>query len=88
MLPLLYRQIRLPLYAVLAFALVGCATGTSAQGLISTQKLSAPLANELVGETVATEKPAGTRIDQPSVWPSVAHVWRTPPESSALHGMS
>ena len=28
-------------------------TGVSAQGLITTQKLSAPLANELVGETVA-----------------------------------
>ena len=39
--------------AVLAFALVGSATGASAQGLISMQKLSAPLANELVGETVA-----------------------------------
>ena len=39
--------------AVLAFALVGSATGAWAQGLISTQKLSASLANELVGETVA-----------------------------------
>ena len=39
--------------AVLACALVGTATGASAQGLVSMQKLSAPLANELVGETVA-----------------------------------
>ena len=40
--------------AVLAFALLVPATGAWAQGLISVQKLSAPLANELVGETVAT----------------------------------
>jgi uncharacterized protein GlcG (DUF336 family) len=38
---------------VLALAVFGSATGVPAQGLISTQKLSAPLANELVGETVA-----------------------------------
>src|SRR3989442_7598662 len=36
-----------------AFAVVGAATGAGAQGLISMQKLSAPLANELVGEAVA-----------------------------------
>ncbi len=40
--------------AVVAIALVGTATGAWAQGLITMQKLSAPLANELVGETVAT----------------------------------
>ena len=40
--------------AVVAFTLVGVATGAWAQGLITMQKLSAPLANELVGETVAT----------------------------------
>ena len=39
--------------AVLAFALVGMATGAGAQGLVTMQKLSAPLANELVGDTVA-----------------------------------
>src|SRR2546427_1055841 len=39
--------------AVVAVALVGTATGAWAQGLITMQKLSAPLANELVGETVA-----------------------------------
>src|SRR6266850_1345673 len=40
--------------AVLALALLVTATGAWAQGLISMQKLSAPLANELVGDTVAT----------------------------------
>jgi len=40
--------------AVLALALLVTATGAWAQGLISVQKLSAPLANELVGDTVAT----------------------------------
>ena len=40
--------------AVVAFTLVGVATEAWAQGLITMQKLSAPLANELVGETVAT----------------------------------
>src|SRR5438093_2556704 len=39
---------------VVAVALVGTVTGVWAQGLITMQKLSAPLANELVGETVAT----------------------------------
>jgi len=39
--------------AVFAIAVVMATTGASAQGLISIQKLSAPLANELVGETVA-----------------------------------
>src|SRR5258705_9640998 len=37
-----------------ALALLVTATGAWAQGLISVQKLSAPLANELVGDTVAT----------------------------------
>src|SRR5262249_41824616 len=36
-----------------AFVLAGSATGSWAQGLVSMQKLSAPLANELVGESVA-----------------------------------
>src|SRR5438093_3118830 len=40
--------------AVVALALVGTVTGVWAQGLITMKKLSAPLANELVGETVAT----------------------------------
>jgi hypothetical protein len=39
--------------AVLAPAVFGCTTGALAQGLISTQKLAASLANELVGESVA-----------------------------------
>jgi uncharacterized protein GlcG (DUF336 family) len=39
--------------AVSAFALVGITTAASAQGLVTIQKLSAPLANELVGESVA-----------------------------------
>jgi uncharacterized protein GlcG (DUF336 family) len=39
--------------AVLVLAVTGAATGASAQGLITMTKLSAPLANELVGETVA-----------------------------------
>jgi uncharacterized protein GlcG (DUF336 family) len=39
--------------AVIAVTLVGIATTASAQGLIATQRLSAALANELVGETVA-----------------------------------
>jgi uncharacterized protein GlcG (DUF336 family) len=38
---------------VLALALAGGATAAQAQGLLTVQKLSAPLANELVGETVA-----------------------------------
>ncbi|PYN26158.1 MAG: hypothetical protein DMD99_06375 [Candidatus Rokuibacteriota bacterium] len=40
--------------AVFAFALVGATTGAGAQGLVTTQKLSAALANELVGDSVAT----------------------------------
>ena len=39
--------------AVFACVLVGIATAVSAQGLITMQKLSAALANELVGESVA-----------------------------------
>ena len=39
--------------AVIAFGLVGITTVASAQGLIATQRLSAALANELVGESVA-----------------------------------
>jgi len=44
---------RLAVGAVLGLAVVGGVTGAWAQGLISMQKLSAPLANELVGESVA-----------------------------------
>jgi uncharacterized protein GlcG (DUF336 family) len=40
--------------AVSALAVAGGATGAGAQGLITMQKLPAPLANELVGETVAS----------------------------------
>ncbi len=40
--------------AALAFAVLGTAGGVSAQGLVTVHKLSAPLANELVGDTVAT----------------------------------
>ena len=40
--------------AALAIVVLGTATGVSAQGLVTMQKLSAPLANELVGATVAT----------------------------------
>lgn len=36
-----------------AVAVLGVAVGVQAQGLVTTQKLSAPLANELVGESVA-----------------------------------
>jgi uncharacterized protein GlcG (DUF336 family) len=36
-----------------AVLVLGVAAGVEAQGLVTTQKLSAPLANELVGETVA-----------------------------------
>ena len=38
---------------VFAFLIAGIAMGSGAQGLVSLQKLSAPLANELVGESVA-----------------------------------
>jgi uncharacterized protein GlcG (DUF336 family) len=38
---------------VLAFAAGAVAAGAQAQGLVTTQKLSAALANELVGDTVA-----------------------------------
>ena len=38
---------------VVCALVLGVVTGSSAQGLITMQKLSAPLANELVGDTVA-----------------------------------
>jgi len=41
-------------WAALALAIMGSAAGASAQGLVTMQKLSAPLANALVGESVAT----------------------------------
>ena len=40
--------------AVVAFVVAGTSTAASAQGLITIQKLSAHLANELVGESVAS----------------------------------
>jgi len=40
--------------AVFVLAVAGSSTGAGAQGLITMQKLSAFLANELVGETVAS----------------------------------
>src|SRR5215510_878410 len=39
--------------ALAVAAVMACATTAQAQGLVQTQKLSAPLANELVGESVA-----------------------------------
>jgi len=39
--------------AVFALVIAGIAAGSWAQGLVTMQKLSAPLANELVGDTVA-----------------------------------
>ena len=39
--------------AVFALVIVGLAAGSWAQGLVTMQKLSAPLANKLVGDTVA-----------------------------------
>jgi len=43
----------LPAAALTLAAVMACATTAQAQGLVQTQKLSAPLANELVGESVA-----------------------------------
>jgi uncharacterized protein GlcG (DUF336 family) len=40
--------------AVFASAVVGASMGAWAQGLVTMQKLSAPLANELAGESVAS----------------------------------
>jgi uncharacterized protein GlcG (DUF336 family) len=51
----------IPSVAVVA-ALVGISTAAQAQGLITTQKLSAALANELVGETVAICKQKGYAV--------------------------
>ena len=39
--------------AIATLAVLGIGTVASAQGLVTVQRLSAPLANELVGETVA-----------------------------------
>ena len=44
---------RLPAVAVVMGALLAGATGAQAQGLVTMQKLSAALANELVGDSVA-----------------------------------
>src|SRR5262245_65820203 len=43
----------LPAAALTLAAVIGGAATAQAQGLVQTQKLSAPLANELVGESVA-----------------------------------
>ena len=45
---------RLPAGLTAVAIAVAAAAGAQAQGLVQTQKLSAPLANELVGQTVAT----------------------------------
>ena len=47
---------------VLAFVSCAAATGAGAQGLITTQKLSAALANELVGESVAVCAQRGYQV--------------------------
>ena len=47
---------------VFVFVLVVTAAGAWAQGLVSMQKLSAPLANELVGESVAICAQKGYRV--------------------------
>lgn len=48
--------------AAVAFALLSISMTAKAQGLITTQKLSAALANELVGETVATCAKNGYKV--------------------------
>ena len=48
--------------AVMVFVIAVTETGAGAQGLISTQKLSAPLANELVGESVAICAQKGYKV--------------------------
>ena len=48
--------------AGLAVALVFAAAGAQAQGLVQTQKLSAALANELVGESVAQCAAKGYKV--------------------------
>ena len=45
-----------------ALTLAAAATGAQAQGLVQTQKLSAALANELVGESVATCAKNGYKV--------------------------
>src|SRR5262245_16083026 len=45
-----------------ALLMLSVAAGANAQGLITTQKLSAALANELVGETVADCAKKGYRV--------------------------
>jgi uncharacterized protein GlcG (DUF336 family) len=49
--------------AVFALIIGAIATGSGAQGLVSMQKLSAPLANELVGDTVAICAQKGYTVD-------------------------
>src|SRR5437867_11002149 len=53
---------RLMATAALAFAVLGTAGGVSAQGLVTLQKLSAPLADELVGDRVATRAQKGYAV--------------------------
>ncbi|HVQ60592.1 MAG TPA: heme-binding protein [Burkholderiales bacterium] len=53
---------RIPAGVVFSIALASIATGAQAQGVITTQKLSAALANELVGESVATCAKNGYKV--------------------------
>ena len=48
--------------SVIAFAFVAAPMAANAQGLITTQKLSAALANELVGESVASCAKNGYKV--------------------------
>jgi uncharacterized protein GlcG (DUF336 family) len=53
---------RIPAGVVFSIALASIATGAQAQGVIASQKLSAALANELVGESVATCAKNGYKV--------------------------
>ncbi|HZT63620.1 MAG TPA: heme-binding protein [Burkholderiales bacterium] len=53
---------RIPAGVVFSIALASIATGAQAQGVITSQKLSAALANELVGESVATCAKNGYKV--------------------------
>ena len=53
---------RFAVAAALALTVLGTTAHLSAQGLISTQKLSAALANELVGESVANCAQKGYKV--------------------------
>jgi len=49
-------------HAVLALAVLAAPLGVSAQGLVQTQKLSAALANQLVGDTVSICAKRGYKV--------------------------